>query len=71
VSSEPEIRQERLLPHPPRRWIITLASGEVRTVVADGFRCEHGALVLLLPARCVSAYAPGRWVEIEELERDP
>ncbi len=50
---------------PARRWRIQLAGSEVRTVQAHSFRCEAGALVLVLPAGCVAAYAPGQWHLIE------
>jgi hypothetical protein len=53
-------------PTPSRRWTVTLADGSVRTVEAHGFRCEHGALVLVLPAGCVAAYAPGTWAAVEQ-----
>jgi hypothetical protein len=48
-----------------RRWRVSLADGEVRTVAAHGFRIEHGALVLVLPAGCAAAWAPGAWHAIE------
>lgn len=52
-------------PTPTRRWRVVLADGEARTVAAHGFRVEHGALVLVLPAGCVAAWAPGTWRAIE------
>lgn len=55
-----------LPPKPPRAWKITLSNASQRQVEAHGFRVEHGALILLLPAGCVAAFADGRWVEIEE-----
>jgi len=48
-----------------RRWRVNLTDDQVRTVDAVTFRVEHGALVLILPAGCAAAYAPGRWRSIE------
>lgn len=49
----------------PKQWRVTMADGEVRVVEAVTFRVEGGALVLVLPAGCVAAYAPGTWLRIE------
>ena len=49
-----------------RRWCVTMTDGGVRTIEAPGFRVEGGALVLVLPAGCAAAYAPGTWLTIEE-----
>ena len=43
-----------LPPKLPRTWTVTLADASTRTVEAHGFRVEHGALVLLLPAKTVN-----------------
>jgi len=43
-----------------------MTDGGVRTIEAPGFRVEGGALVLVLPAGCAAAYAPGTWLTIEE-----
>jgi hypothetical protein len=48
-----------------RRWRVTMADSEVRVVEAVTFRVEAGALVLVLPAGCAAAYAPGTWLSIE------
>ena len=55
-----------LPPKPTRTWLVTMADASTRTVEAHGFRVEHGALVLVLPAGCAAAYAPGLWNAIEE-----
>jgi len=52
-------------PAQTRRWRVILADGAARTVAAHGFRVEHGALVLVLPAGSVAAWAPGTWHAIE------
>jgi hypothetical protein len=52
-------------PSVQRRWRVTMAVGEVRTVEAVTFRVEGGALVLVLPVGCAAAYAPGTWLSIE------
>lgn len=44
-----------------RRWRVTLADAEVRVFEAVTFRVEGGALVLVLPAGCAAAFAPGVW----------
>ena len=49
----------------PRRWRVTMAAGEPRTVEALAFRIEGGALVLTLPVGLAAAYAPGEWRRIE------
>lgn len=49
-----------------RRWRVTLAGGKTISVVeAKSFRVEGGALVLVQPAGCAAAYAPGTWLTIE------
>jgi len=49
-----------------RLWRVTMADGGARTIEAPAFRVEGGALVLVLPAGCAAAYAPGTWLTIEE-----
>jgi hypothetical protein len=44
-----------------KSWHVTLADGSTRSFAARGFRVDAGALVLLLPAGCVAAFAPGTW----------
>jgi len=64
MSDTPELP----LPTPPvpaKTWCVTLPQGTPRTYVAAGFRVEGGALVLLLPAGCVAAFAPGQWFTVE------
>lgn len=53
----------------PKSWRVTLPNAELRTYAADAFRVEGGALVLLLPAGCVAAFAPGQWLAVESLHR--
>jgi hypothetical protein len=58
------------LPRPaeaPKCWRVTFPQGDPRTYDAAGFRVEAGALVLLLPAGCVAAFAPGQWLTVESL----
>ena len=50
---------------PGKCWRVAFPHGEPRTYSADGFRVESGALVLLLPAGCVAAFAPGQWTTIQ------
>ena len=45
----------------PQCWHVTLADGSTRSFAARAFRVDAGALVLLLPAGCVAAFAPGTW----------
>jgi len=52
-------------PVPPKSWRVTVPRGEPRDYEAAGFRVEGGALVLLLPAGCVAAFAPGQWLTVE------
>ena len=52
-------------PPPRRQWRVTFPNGEPRTYEADAFRVEGGALVLLLPAGCVAAFAPGQWLTVD------
>jgi len=47
-------------------WRVTMADNTARTIEAPAFRIDGGALVLLLPAGCGAAYAPGTWLTIEE-----
>lgn len=54
-----------LAPNKLRRWRVTMADNSTRSIEAPGFRVEHGALVLVLPAGCAAAYAPGQWLQIE------
>ena len=49
-----------------RHWRVTMADNTARTIEAPAFRIDGGALVLLLPAGCAAAYAPGTWLTIEE-----
>ena len=42
-----------------------MADNTARTIEAPAFRVEGGALVLL-PAGCAAAYAPGTWLTIED-----
>lgn len=56
------------LPRPapsPKTWRVTFPHGAPRTFAADGFRVDAGALVLLLPAGCVAAFAPGQWLTVD------
>lgn len=50
---------------PPKAWRVTLGDGSTRTIEAAAFRVEGGALVLMLPAGCAAAFAPGLWTTIE------
>jgi hypothetical protein len=51
-----------------KRWRVELVPDQApRTIEAHGFRVEHGALVLVQPRGCAAAYAPGRWITIEEI----
>lgn len=52
-------------PIPPKAWRVTLDDGSTRMIEAVAFRVEAGALVLVLPAGCAAAYAPGEWRTIE------
>ncbi|MFO1160929.1 MAG: hypothetical protein U1E60_18965 [Reyranellaceae bacterium] len=45
----------------PKRWLVTLSDNTVKTVEAAAIRVEGGALVLVMPAGCVAAWAPGVW----------
>lgn len=54
-----------LPPVPVRRWRVMMADNSAREIEAPAFRVEHGALVLVLPAGCAAAYAPGEWRRIE------
>ena len=49
-----------------RQWRVTMADNTARTIEAPAIRVDGGALVLLLPAGCAAAYAPGTWLTIEE-----
>jgi hypothetical protein len=64
--SDAELPLPRPTP-PPKSWRVTFPQGEPRAFSADGFRVDGGALVLLLPAGCVAAYAPGQWLTVESL----
>jgi len=50
-----------LPPKPVARWRVTMADNSSAVIEAPAFRVEHGALVLVLPAGCAAAYAPGEW----------
>jgi hypothetical protein len=54
----------------PKRWRVELADKTARTVAARGFRVEHGALVLVQPAGCATAYASSTWLTIEALDME-
>jgi hypothetical protein len=58
----PRPRPENL---PPPFWRVAMADNTTRNVEALGFRVEGGALVLLRPAGCVAAFAPGTWLSVE------
>ncbi|WP_428660459.1 hypothetical protein [Reyranella sp.] len=44
---------------PAKSYRVTFPQGEARTYDAVGFRVDGGALILLLPAGYVAAFAPG------------
>ncbi len=55
-------RDELPLPRPAvpaKSYRVTFPQGEARTYDAVGFRVDGGALILLLPAGYVAAFAPG------------
>ena len=52
-------------------WRVASPTGEPRMYSAVGFRVEAGALVLLLPAGCVAAFAPGQWLTVESIGGTP
>jgi hypothetical protein len=54
----------------PKRWFVEMSDKTTRTVEARGFRIEgSGALVFVLPAACVAAFAHGTWSTIMEAEQ--
>jgi hypothetical protein len=52
---------------PAKVWRVTFSDGEPRSYEAAGFRVDAGALVLLLPAGCIVAFAPGQWLTVESI----
>jgi len=66
MSDAPDLTVTRSAP-PPKVWRVTLGDGTARTIEAITFRVEGGALVLLLPAGCVAAFAPGQWLTVESV----
>jgi hypothetical protein len=70
MTGEADFKQPVLPPRPAKTWTVTRSDGSARIVEAHGFRVEGGALVLLLPAGCVAAYAPGQWLTVETVSED-
>lgn len=53
-----------------KSWTVTFPNHAPRSYEAAGFRVEAGALVLLLAAGSVAAFAPGQWLTVQSANAD-